>query len=544
MSIVILLLAGLSSALAQHAPNTADNRQAIVHLFEWRWTDIAAECERFLGPNGFGGVQVSPPNENRVVTSPNRPWWERYQPVSYHLNTRSGNDEEFRDMVHRCNQQGVRIYVDAVINHMCAHGYSGNGTGGIYFNGNSLDFPGVPFGPNDFNDCSACLSGCNIHSYDDVNELRNCRLAGLLDLKLSSDYVRGKITDYLNYLISIGVAGFRVDAAKHMWPRDMAAIFDRLTDLNTAYFPSGSRPFIFMEVIDLDGEGFSSSEYTHLGRVTEFKYGMQLGYVFRKENDQKLENLANFVESWGLQLDNSSLVFVDNHDNQRGHGAGGQSIITFRDSRLYKMANAFMLAYPYGFVRIMSSYYWDQQWWNFEDRNNWIGPPADANGNTMAVSINNMGICVNGWMCEHRWPQIRNMVTFRTVAAGHGMGNWWDNGNNQIAFSRGDRAFIAINNEDRSALDTTLQTGLPSGDYCDVISGDLAKGGCTGKTITVREDSRAHIHIKVDDEDPMIAIHAGSRAGNASVNGTASFQGFNIVTLTLICFCVLISNIM
>ena len=34
-------------------------RQVIVHLFEWKWADIAAECERYLGPMGFCGVQVS-----------------------------------------------------------------------------------------------------------------------------------------------------------------------------------------------------------------------------------------------------------------------------------------------------------------------------------------------------------------------------------------------------------------------------------------------------------------------------------------------------
>ena len=41
-----------------HAPNCEGNRRAIVHLFEWKWTDVAAECERFLGPRGFCGVQV------------------------------------------------------------------------------------------------------------------------------------------------------------------------------------------------------------------------------------------------------------------------------------------------------------------------------------------------------------------------------------------------------------------------------------------------------------------------------------------------------
>ena len=74
----------------------------------------------FLAPYGFGGVQISPPYEHAVIWSPWRPWWERYQPVSYQLTSRSGNDAQFRDMVTRCNNVGVRIYVDAVINHMAA----------------------------------------------------------------------------------------------------------------------------------------------------------------------------------------------------------------------------------------------------------------------------------------------------------------------------------------------------------------------------------------------------------------------------------------
>jgi alpha-amylase len=53
-------------------------------------------------------------------------------------------------MVDRCNKAGVRIYVDAVINHMSAT--SGRGSAGTDCNAGSKSFPGVPFGPNDFND--------------------------------------------------------------------------------------------------------------------------------------------------------------------------------------------------------------------------------------------------------------------------------------------------------------------------------------------------------------------------------------------------------
>lgn len=60
----------------------------------------------------------------------------------------------------------------------------------------------------------------------------------------------------------------------------------------------------------------------------------------------------------------NALVFVDNHDNQRGHGAGGASIVTFWDSRLYKMAVGYMLAHPYGVTRVMSSFRWNRNFVN------------------------------------------------------------------------------------------------------------------------------------------------------------------------------------
>lgn len=102
-----LLLSAIGFCWAQYAPHTKPGRTSIVHLFEWRWNDIALECERYLAPKGFGGVQISPPNENVIINNPSRPWWERYQPVSYRLCTRSGNEDEFKDMVTRCNNVGV-----------------------------------------------------------------------------------------------------------------------------------------------------------------------------------------------------------------------------------------------------------------------------------------------------------------------------------------------------------------------------------------------------------------------------------------------------
>jgi len=506
-AILILALFGLASA--QWDPNFAPGRNAIVHLFEWRWNDIAEECERFLGPYGYGGVQTSPVTENAVITNPFRPWWERYQPVSYNvLTTRSGTEQEFASMVRRCNAAGVRIYVDAVINHMTGNGNSGQGTGGSGYDARQKQFP--EYSAQDFNGRDTCPSASgSIEDYNDINQVRNCELSGLVDLNQGKEYVRSHITGLLNKLVGYGVAGFRVDACKHMWPGDMKEIFSKLSNLPTEHgFPAGARPFIFQEVIESDSEPIKGREYFDLGTVTEFKYGRFLGEVFRGRT--QLKNLVNWGEGWGMYPTGNSLVFIDNHDNQRGHGAGGDMILTFRLSRLYKMATAFMLAHPYGITRVMSSYFWEQRWEGGSDQNDWVGPPQDGNGNTLPVIVNPDLTCGNGWMCEHRWRQIYNMAKFRNVVAGTALNDWWDNGNNQIAFCRGDKGFIAING-DNHPLSGSFQTCLPAGQYCDVISGAKEGNACTGAIVTVGSDGRANIDLTNETDDPVLAVHVESK---------------------------------
>ncbi|XP_053383074.1 alpha-amylase-like [Mercenaria mercenaria] len=477
-------------------------RDTIVHLFEWKWTDIKAECERFLGPYGYCGVQISPPNENAIVTSPNRPWYERYQPTSYNLVTRSGNEQQFKDMVTACNNVGVRIYVDAVINHM-TRSLSGYGTGGNYFNNDNCSFPGVPYGCQDFNGPDMCpTSDGLIHRYDKPIEVRNCKLLYLPDLRLSKDYVRGKIVEFMNKLIDIGVAGFRVDAAKHMWPGDLEIIFGMLNNLKSEIYGTRKRPFIFQEVIDLGGEPIKMSEYFGTGRVTNFIYGVKLANIFLRHLDQA-KWLVNWGEAWAMPRSDDVVVFLSNHDNQRGHGAGGTPITFFNHKQL-KTATAFMLAHPYGFPRIMSSY-----WFSSDSE----GPPHNSNMSIKDVLVNSDMTCGNGWVCEHRWRQIYNMVAFRNVVAGTSVDHFQSYWDQQISFSRGKKGFIAIVG-DNSSLNQNIYTGLPAGDYCDVISGNYENGACTGKVISVDGNGRASINIYGTSDDPVIAIHTGAKIGS------------------------------
>lgn len=137
------------------------------------------------------------------------------------------------------------------------------------------------------------------------------------------------------------------------------------------------------------------------------------------------------------------------------------------------------------------------------------GPPADVNGTIITPSINaTTEQCVNGWVCEHRWLPIRNMIRFRNVAATAPVSSWWDNGSNQIAFCRGTRGFVAFNNEaDGSKLKQKLFTCLPSGIYCDAITGELRNGKCSGAVVHVDENGEADISLASDVG--ALAIHVG-----------------------------------
>ena len=76
------------------------------------------------------------------------------------------------------------------------------------------------------------------------------------------------------------------------------------------------------------------------------------------------------------------------------------------------------------------------------------------------------------------------MIRFRRAVAGTNRNSNWDNGTQAVAFSRGDKGFIAINNG-TAAVAANIPSGLAPGNYCDLITGGLVGGACAGRTVTV-----------------------------------------------------------
>lgn len=470
-----------------------------VHLFEWKWTDIAPECENVLGPAGFKAVQVSPPQEHSIT--PSYDWSERYQPVSYSIaRSRSGTGAEFTEMVNRCKAAGVDIIVDAVINHMTNFPSPGVGSNGTAYT--KYSYPGL-YTQADFH------SPCAINNYQSAANVQDCELFSLPDLNTGLASVRQKIAEYLLMLARLGVAGFRIDAAKHIQQVELDDIISRVN--TTLAGESRPLPYFFLEVIGGGGEALSARDYFGEGYssggaadITEFTF-VGVGDKFRAVGGQHISQLNpngtsgnQFSEAaWGLLPSNKAVVFLQNHDTQ--HDCG----ISYRDGNVFRLANVWMLAQPYGYPSVLSSYPFSCP------SGNSMGPPSDASGNTNALSCaaSLETATIGQWVCEHRDPYLRNMVSFRRVVAGSDINHWWDNGASAIAFSRGDKGFVALNNE-IAAVTVSTATGLPAGTYCDLLTGGLVATACAGASVVV--DATGAVQFSLAARS-AIAIDAASK---------------------------------
>ena len=94
-------------------------------MFEWDWASVASECTNFLGPAGYGFVQgtvksmfaskprfvdattplVSPAQEHVQGSE----WWTDYQPVSYILTSKRGDQAQYKTMIDTCHAAGVKV---------------------------------------------------------------------------------------------------------------------------------------------------------------------------------------------------------------------------------------------------------------------------------------------------------------------------------------------------------------------------------------------------------------------------------------------------
>jgi alpha-amylase len=469
------MLAGLTAPTDRPAPETLDAAPAasltggdsILNMFEWTWNSIAAECAGPLADTGYTYVQTSPPQEH-ILGSDTTPgeenaWYIHYQPVSYEIESRLGTRAEYAAMIDACESNGIGVIADVVINHMAAGSATEtrHGSGGSEYR--QFHYPDAGYDASDFHNTGS--SYCEIDDYQDRNEVQTCHLVGLNDLDTSQADVRETIAAYLDDLTGLGVAGFRIDAAKHMSATDLAAI------MNLA----GGDPYIVQEVIGAPGEPITEAEYTGIGDVQEFSYAYDLKNHVNGGSEAR--HLTTMGTSWGYT--SPAGVFVTNHDTERG-----SQTMNYKYGQDYLLGEAFMLAHPFGTPASYTGY---------EFANAHQAPPLNADGTVADVNCGS-----DAFTCIHRSPYMAGMSGFRAATAGEAVVHAWGSGD-AFAFGRGDTGH-AVFNASSASITRTFTTSLPDGSYTDVIAGGMVHVSGGAFTVTVAAKT-------------ALAIYAGDPGG-------------------------------
>ena len=320
------------------------NEGKILQAWNWSYENVIANLET-VAKQGFTTIQVSPPNEIKMPTkgvkvcepavngvAPNG-WWMFYQPAGFQLNESEdnalGTKAEFVKMCEEANKLGVKIIVDAVINHM---GTDDDHTG-LYTN--TSEDPMDHVNPRAWEFETEIIEAKAFHSpwknmeyrenyWDGHNDkdieedlTQHCT-SGLPDLDTSTKVVQDAIYDYLEELILAGADGFRFDAAKHIetkYDTYFASDFWENTLIKLRADYPDEEIYAYGEILNKCGDGRPFSEYTCMMDVTDSAsyWGIKSQIADEKGNGNTIPYYpsTNFTKENVIQWNESHDSYID-----------------------------------------------------------------------------------------------------------------------------------------------------------------------------------------------------------------------------------------
>jgi len=273
----------------------------MLHAFSWSFNTVA-EYMPIIAEAGFTAVQVSPITES-VTRSWSAPgdvsgmnlfgdgaWWFLYQPVSFRIgNYMLGTEEEFANMTRVAKEHGVKIIVDAVINHMTA--YSRLICREFYNLEGGAIRPRMEMGPTRLQQTQG-------------------QLLGLWDINTHNPVVQQHILQFLQRAVELGAAGFRYDAI-FMIELPTEDDPELASDFWPVVLANGSE-FQYGEILGV----WEADIYVDWMPVTDAEYGRVLGAALRA-GELSAANLTHYrVHGTPCNL----VTWVESHDTFGNYG--------------------------------------------------------------------------------------------------------------------------------------------------------------------------------------------------------------------------------
>lgn len=289
------------------SPEIADG--TILHAWCWSFNTIK-ENLKDIAEAGYTAVQTSPINECKVGenggmqlqdvdgSENNGKWYYHYQPTNYTIgNYQLGTEEEFKELCSEAEKYGIKIIVDAVVNHMTG---DTNAISQDIFN-----ITDEPFHGNG-----------EVTNYSDRKEVTQGDLLGLKDINTQNPDMQQYILNYLKQCVDDGASGFRYDATKHIELNDDPEEY--ASDFWNVILDNGSE-FQYGEV--LQGGMDRISAYSELLNVTSSTYGE---YIRNCVINSDLSTIK--WQDYGVNdvTPDKLVTWVESHDNYCNDGSWAQ----------------------------------------------------------------------------------------------------------------------------------------------------------------------------------------------------------------------------
>lgn len=301
VTLVLSMFAGIEQAFTITSVNgetivASSNQQVsmkdgtVLHAWCWSFNSIK-ENMAAIKEAGYTSVQTSPINAVVVGNGGDKKfteqWYYHYQPTAYTIgNYQLGTEAEFIEMNRVAEQYGIKIIVDAVLNHTTSD-----------YNAISSEVKSIPKWTH---------GNTKIENWGSRWDVTQNSLLQLWEWNTQNPEVQQYLLKFLKNAVADGADGFRYDAAKHIelpgeYPNEFGSNFWNVILNNGSEFQYGE---VLQDNISRD------ADYANLMSITASQYGHSIREILRNRN-ANAGNLGNYQAG----VDPSKLVlWVESHD--------------------------------------------------------------------------------------------------------------------------------------------------------------------------------------------------------------------------------------
>ena len=312
VTLILSMFAGIEQAFTITSVNgetivASSNQQVsmkdgtVLHAWCWSFNAIK-ENMAAIKEAGYTSVQTSPINAVVVGNGGDKKfteqWYYHYQPTAYTIgNYQLGTEAEFIEMNRVAEQYGIKIIVDAVLNHTTSD-----------YNKISSEIKSIKKWSH---------GNTKIENWRSREEVTQKSLLQLWDWNTQNPEVQQYLLKFLKNAVSDGADGFRYDAAKHIelpgeYPNQYGSNFWNVILNNGSEFQYGE---VLQDNISRD------ADYANLMSITASQYGHSIREILRNRN-ANAGNLGNYRAG----VDPSKLVlWVESHDTYANGNTDSES---------------------------------------------------------------------------------------------------------------------------------------------------------------------------------------------------------------------------